>query len=134
MVASARQPSVNFSSVEKELTPGKQLAQQTAARIKPLYNAAVSAYVERIARQLAAQIPRAVLLNVAGRAGNSGDGDRRFGQRLYDRRRHSQLRRQRNGDRPGRCSGARQGRASELLYDGVAFFYRDWKALARERQ
>ena len=59
MVASARQPSVNFSSVEKELTPGKQLAQQTAARIKPLYNAAVSAYVERIARQLAAQIPSA---------------------------------------------------------------------------
>jgi predicted Zn-dependent protease len=58
VVASAQQQKgMNFYSVDKELAMGKQLAQQANSQVTPLNNAAVSAYVDRITRELAAQIP-----------------------------------------------------------------------------
>jgi predicted Zn-dependent protease len=57
LAAGAQQKSVNFYSVEKEAALGARLASEMAAKTTPLNNPAASAYVDRVERELAAQIP-----------------------------------------------------------------------------
>jgi predicted Zn-dependent protease len=48
---------INFYSVDQEIAMGAAQARETAAKTIPLNNAAASAYVDRVTRELAAQIP-----------------------------------------------------------------------------
>jgi predicted Zn-dependent protease len=57
LVACAQQKPVNFYSVDKEIELGARLASEMASNITPLNNPAASAYVDRVVRELAAQIP-----------------------------------------------------------------------------
>jgi beta-barrel assembly-enhancing protease len=57
LVVNAQQPGPNFYSVEKEVALGTQLAREMASKTTPLNDAAASAYVDRVVRELAAQIP-----------------------------------------------------------------------------
>jgi predicted Zn-dependent protease len=61
LTASAQQPQigqgVNFYSLEKEATLGAALAQDVRQRTTPVDSSTVGAYVEKIGRQLATQLP-----------------------------------------------------------------------------
>jgi predicted Zn-dependent protease len=55
----AAQDRPNWYSVEKEAALGAELVQETRARIQPIENPAVQAFVGRVGARLAAQIPEA---------------------------------------------------------------------------
>jgi len=57
VVAGAQQKPVNFYSVDKELELGTRLAGEVASQTTLLNNPAATAYVDRVVRELAAQIP-----------------------------------------------------------------------------
>lgn len=57
LVAGAQQKPVNFYSVENESELGARLAGEMAAKTTPANNPAAGAYVDRVVRELARQIP-----------------------------------------------------------------------------
>ena len=55
--AQQQQKAVNFYSLDKEVAMGAALAQEMDSKTTPLNSAAASAYVDRVSRELAGQIP-----------------------------------------------------------------------------